>query len=61
MEMAIQQATNAVGCRVTEEALMRFETDDSPICIGALKRTARGSDPEPYQTPYWAPTSAGTR
>ena len=52
MEAAIQEATHAVGCCVTAEALKRFDTDGSPIRIGALKLTARGRDPKPYQTPY---------
>jgi len=52
MEEAIQEATNAVGCCITEEALKRFDTDGSPIRVGALKLTARGRDPKPYQTPY---------
>jgi hypothetical protein len=52
MEAAIQEATNAVGCCITEEALQRFDTDGSPIRVGPLKLTARGRDPKPYQTPY---------
>ena len=52
MEGAIQEATNALGCCVTEEALKRFDSDGSPIRVGALKLTARGRDPKPYQTPY---------
>lgn len=52
MEGAIQEATNAVGCCVTEEALKRFDTDGSPIRVGEVKLTARGRDPKEYQTPY---------
>jgi hypothetical protein len=52
MEAAIQEATNALGCCVTEEALKRFDTDGSPIRVGAVKFTARGRDPKAYQTPY---------
>jgi hypothetical protein len=52
MEGAIQEASNAVGRCATEEALKRFDTDGSPIRVGALKLTARGRDPKPYQTPY---------
>ena len=37
MEDAIQEATNAVGCRLTEAALGRFDTDGSPIRVGPLK------------------------
>jgi hypothetical protein len=29
-----------------------FDSDGSPIRVGALKLTARGRDPKPYQTPY---------
>jgi hypothetical protein len=52
MEEAIQAATNAVGCCVSEEALKRFDTDGSPIRLGEVKLTARGRDPKEYQTPY---------
>jgi hypothetical protein len=52
MEGAIQEATNAVGRCVTEEALTRFDTDGSPIRVGDIKLTARGRDPKEYQTPY---------
>jgi hypothetical protein len=54
MEAAIQEATNAVGCCVTEEALKRFDTDGSPMRVGEIKLTARGRDPKEYQTPYGA-------
>ena len=54
MEGAIQEATNALGCCVTQEALKRFDTDGSAIRVGALRLTARGRDPKPYQTPYGA-------
>ena len=52
MEEAIQEATNAVGCCVTEEALKRFDTDGSPMRVGEIRLTARGRDPKEYQTPY---------
>ena len=52
METAIQEATNAVGCCVTEEALKRFDTDGRAIRVGAIKLTARGHHPKEYQTPY---------
>ncbi len=52
MEGAIQEATNAVGRCVTEEALKRFDTDGSAIRIGEIKLTARGRDPKVYQSPY---------
>ena len=37
MEAAIREAANALGCCATEEALKRFDTDGSPIRVGALK------------------------
>jgi hypothetical protein len=52
MEGAIQEATNAVGRCVTEEALERFDTDGSAMRIGEVKLTARGRDPKVYQSPY---------
>jgi hypothetical protein len=52
MEQQIQQATNAVGCCATVEALQRFDTDGSPIRVGDIKLTARARDPKEYQTPY---------
>lgn len=51
MEGAIQEASNAVGRCVTEEALTRFDTDGSPIRVGAMKLTARGRDPQDSQSP----------
>jgi hypothetical protein len=52
MEGTIQEATNAVGRCVTEEALKRFDTDGRAIRVGELKLTARGRDPKAYQSPY---------
>jgi hypothetical protein len=52
MEEAILEATNAVGCCATEEALKDFDTDGSPIRVGETKLTARGRHPKEYQTPY---------
>ena len=52
MERAIQEATNAVGCCATEEALTRFDTDGRAIRLGAIKLTARGRNLKEYQTPY---------
>ena len=52
MEGAIQEASNAVGRCVTEEALRRFDTDGGAIRLGAMKLTARGRDPKDYQSPY---------
>lgn len=52
MEAAIQEASNAVGCCATEEALKRFDTDGSPMHLGDVKLTARGRDAKDYQSPY---------
>ena len=52
MEGAIQEASNAVGRCATEEALRRFDTDGSPLRVGAMKLTARGRDPKDDQSPY---------
>ena len=52
MEGAIQEASNAVGCCATEEALKRFDTDGSAIRVGERKLTARGRDAKDYQSPY---------
>ena len=52
MEGAIQEASNAVGCCGTEEALKRFDTDGSPMRVGEIKLTARGRDAKDYQSPY---------
>jgi hypothetical protein len=52
MEAAILEAVNDLGCSATEEALQRFDTDGSPIQLGAIKWTARSRDGNTYQTPY---------
>ena len=52
MEAAIQEASNAVGRCVTEEALKRFDADGSALRFGEIKLTARGRDRKEYQTPY---------
>ena len=52
MEGAILEATNAVGCCATEEALRRFDTDGGAIRVGEMKLTARGRDAKDYQSPF---------
>jgi hypothetical protein len=52
MDAAIQEASNAVGCCATEEALKRFDTDRSPIRVGEIKLTARGRGAKDYQSLY---------
>ena len=46
MERAILEATDAVGRRVAEQALTRFDTDVSAIRIGEIKLTTRWRDPK---------------
>lgn len=54
MELAIQEATSAVGRCQTQQALKRFDPDGSRIRVGVIKLTARGRDPMEYQTPTGA-------
>ena len=51
MEAVILEAVNDLGRSATEEALPRFDTDGSPIQLGAIKWTARSRDRNTYQTP----------
>jgi hypothetical protein len=51
-EETILSALNEAGCRVTGEALKRFDTDGSAILIGGTKWTSKGEEPKYYQTPY---------
>lgn len=54
IEEAIQAGVNDVGRTATVEALKRFDTDGSPLRLGEVKWTARGSYPKSYETPYGA-------
>ena len=51
-EEAIQQALNEAGVLATAEALHQFDTDGSPLQIGAQRWTSKGRLPKAYQTPY---------
>ena len=51
-EETILAACNALGCRATEEALRRLDTDGRPIVLGAEKWTAKCRDRKVYQSPY---------
>jgi hypothetical protein len=51
-EETILSALNEAGCRVTGEALKRFDTEGSAILIGGTKWTSKGEEPKYYQTPY---------
>ncbi len=51
-EEAIQQALNEAGVLATAEALRQFDTDGSPLLLGATRWTSKGQEPKTYQTPY---------
>lgn len=51
-EGQIQDACNAIGRAASLEALKRFETDGTPILLGAIKWTRRCTSHQTYQTPY---------
>lgn len=51
-EEAIQQVLNEAGCIASGEALSYFDTDGTPIQIGAETWRTKGQQPKRYQTPY---------
>jgi hypothetical protein len=51
-EEAIQAALNEAGVVATGEALRQFDTDGSPLVLGATRWTSKGQEPKTYQTPY---------
>jgi len=51
-EEAIREAVNAVGRLGTKVALKSFDTDGSPLRVGATKFTSKGEHPETYECPY---------
>src|SRR3954452_17803780 len=51
-EETLQQQLNAAGVLATQEGLQQFDTDGSPITVGATKLTSKGRLPKDYQTPY---------
>ena len=51
-EEAIQQALNEAGVLATAEALKQFDTDGTPLQLGATRWTSKGQEPKIYQTPY---------
>ncbi|MBK1650372.1 ISKra4 family transposase, partial [Rhabdochromatium marinum] len=53
-EARIQAACNSIGRLASAETLKRFDTDGSPITMGAIKWTKRGVSPKTYQPPYGA-------
>ncbi len=55
-EEALQRQLNDAGALATQEGLKQFDTDGSPITIGATKLTSKGQLPKNYQTPYGVAT-----
>ena len=55
-EEALQQQLNDAGTLATREGLKQFDTDGSPITIGATRLTSKGQLPKDYQTPYGVAT-----
>jgi hypothetical protein len=55
-EEDLQQQLNEAGVLATQEGLKQFDTDGSPIAIGATKLTSKGQLPKDYQTPYGVAT-----
>jgi hypothetical protein len=51
-EEVIAQALNEAGVLATSESLKQFDTDGSPLEIGATRYTSKGQEPKTYQTPY---------
>lgn len=51
-EQCIEQALNEAGALASGVLLKRFDTDGSPIQIGATKLTSKGAIAKTYQTPY---------
>lgn len=57
-EEALQQRLNEAGVVATAEGLRQFDTDGSPITVGPVKLTTKGSIEKDYQTPYGVATVA---
>src|SRR5512142_117943 len=55
-EENLQQRLNEAGALATREGLRQFDTDGSPITVGATKLTSKGPLPKDYQTPYGVAT-----
>ena len=51
-ETRLQQGLNEAGNLATAEQLRRFDTDGSPIQVGATTLYSKGRLPKEYQTPY---------
>jgi hypothetical protein len=57
-EAALQQRLNDAGVVATAEGLKQFDTDGSPITVGAARLTSKGPVEKDYQTPYGVATVA---
>jgi hypothetical protein len=57
-EETLQQRLNEAGVMATAEGLKQFDTDGSPISVGATKLTSKGPVEKDYQTPYGVATVA---
>jgi hypothetical protein len=57
-EETLQQRLNEAGVVATAEGLRQFDTDGSPITVGAIKFTTKGPIEKDYQTPYGVATVA---
>lgn len=57
-EEALQKVLNEAGVLATAEALRQFDTDGSPLVLGATRWTTKGQEPKTYQTPYGEATVA---
>lgn len=55
-EEALQNELNEAGVLATQEALKQFDSDGTPIVVGAVTLTSKGQLPKEYQTPYGAAT-----
>ena len=52
VEERIQAALNEAGVVLSHETLKRFDTDGSPIRMGAIRWSTKGQVQKIYQTPY---------
>src|SRR5262245_61206091 len=57
-EETLQQRLHEAGVVATAEGLKQFDTDGSPITVGATKLTTKGQVEKDYQTPYGVATVA---
>ena len=51
-EVALQDALNEAGVLATQAALQHFDTDGTPLQLGATLWYSKGQQPCAYQTPY---------